>query len=67
MGLEGRGLVLRQGLPIFFFFPLADHFHLRGGQGRWNLAAFGSVFPYRICAGRKKSDLSPKWGSPRFK
>ena len=38
MGLEGRGLVLQEGLPIFFF-PLMDHCHSREGQGRWNPVA----------------------------
>ena len=38
MDLEGRGLVLQEGLPVFFF-PLMDQCHSREGQGRWNLVA----------------------------
>ena len=38
MDLEGRGLVLQEGLPIFYF-PLMAHCHSREVQGRWNLVA----------------------------
>ena len=67
MDLEGRGLVLQEGLPIFFF-PLMDHCHSREDQGRWNLVASCiCLYLQGFVSGRKKSDRSPDWGRHRIR